>query len=360
MTSSPQKSQETVGTLLFVTMVFPSFIREDLALFQRHFRVETFLYKPSRSLLPNAWRQVRLALWLTVKMRKARAVVVWFADYHALLPVLFARACRRRSVVVLAGYDVARIPELNYGVFSNPIRSFCARYALRNASVLAPVTPSLAEKALRRVGPAAGRIVAVPFGFEPSAWARTDASSKEKEVLTVGFAESEVRIRIKGVDLLVETARLMPGVRFTIVGVSEALARKMNPPPNVRSVEKLPREDLRAYYSRAKVYAQLSVSEGMPNALCEAMLGECIPVGTAVGGIPDIIGDCGFLVTERTAEAAAAALRRALDAPPGLGRAARDRITSRFTPERRASLWLDILSDLPAGGVPEGPLRDRT
>jgi glycosyltransferase involved in cell wall biosynthesis len=350
MPSADPNPPEPRRNLLFVTMAFPSFIREDLELLSGRFRVRTFLYRPSRNLLPNAWRQIRLALWLAARIRRADAVVVWFADYHAPLPVWFGRRCGKRSVIVLAGYDVARIPELKYGVFSNPVRSFCARYAIRNASVLAPVTPSLAEKAERRTGPVRGRIVPIPFGFDASAWTRTEASPKENEVLTVGFAESETRIRIKGMDLLVEAAWLLPSVPFTVVGVSAEAVRALHPPPNVRWVEKLPRENLRSYYSRAKVYAQLSVSEGMPNVLCEAMLCECVPVGTAVGGIPDVIGDCGFLVRTRTPEAAAEAIRWALAAPPELGLSARRRIVENFTPERRASIWKDILPERPGPG----------
>jgi len=55
----------------------------------------------------------------------------------------------------------------------------------------------------------------------------------------------------------------------------------------------VPDEELIKYYQKAKVY-QLSEYEGLPNALCEAMLCECVPAGTRYCGIPTAIGDTGM------------------------------------------------------------------
>jgi glycosyltransferase involved in cell wall biosynthesis len=52
--------------------------------------------------------------------------------------------------------------------------------------------------------------------------------------------------------------------------------------------------------------------EGLPNALCEAMLCGCVPVGTKRNGIPTAIGDCGFYVPYDDPKAAAEAIKKRL------------------------------------------------
>ena len=52
------------GTVLFVAMRFPSFIREDMEILSERFPVRCFHYIPSKRMVPNAWRQIRLFAWL--------------------------------------------------------------------------------------------------------------------------------------------------------------------------------------------------------------------------------------------------------------------------------------------------------
>ncbi|MFN8208916.1 MAG: glycosyltransferase, partial [Bacteroidales bacterium] len=90
----------------------------------------------------------------------------------------------------------------------------------------------------------------------------------------------------------------------------------------------------------------LSLSEGMPNALCEAMLCGCIPVGSNVEPIPEIIGDTGFIALEKKAPAIRTAIHSALEAPEGLGISARERVVKEFSFPKREKGLKEILNGM--------------
>jgi len=65
-------------------------------------------------------------------------------------------------------------------------------------------------------------------------------------------------------------------------------------------------------YNQAKVFVQASITEGMPNTLSEAMLLECIPVGSNINGIPDAIGETGIIIKHRKVEELEIGINKAL------------------------------------------------
>ena len=64
--------------------------------------------------------------------------------------------------------------------------------------------------------------------------------------------------------------------------------------------------------SAATFYLQLSLSEGFPNALCEAMLCGCIPIVSDVSSMPGIVADKGLVVKHRRVDDVVAVLEQAL------------------------------------------------
>ena len=94
----------------------------------------------------------------------------------------------------------------------------------------------------------------------------------------------------------------------------------------------------------AKVYCQLSRYEGLPTALCEAMLCGCVPVGTSYCGIPTAIGDAGFYIPYGDVEATVEATRKALNCDKA--KEARRRIKDMFPLERREKELVAEISEL--------------
>lgn len=334
-----RKSKSSV--VLFIYPHFSSFVKCDYQILKAHFEVNCFHYHTSKKLLPNLVSQLKLFYWLVKNIKTARVVYVWFADYHSLLPVFFSKLFKRKSIIVLGGYEVTYLPEIKYGSFSNPIRSFFTSYSLKYANLICPVDGSLSTEMFQRVKKIRGQIIVNHTGYDPDQWFCD--REKERVILTVATCHTMQRVRLKGIDFFCTVASHLPEYNFCIVGLQKKLLKEITIPENVIVYDKMERNELREFYARAKVYAQFSLREGLPNAVCEAMLCECIPVGSKVNGIPTAIGDCGFLIEGQNLTQAIQAIKQALHSPPSLGKKARNRIKENFTIQNREAVLIQIM-----------------
>jgi glycosyltransferase involved in cell wall biosynthesis len=106
-------------------------------------------------------------------------------------------------------------------------------------------------------------------------------------------------------------------------------------------------------YPGFDVFVMPSLLEGLPHALLEAMASECVPIATAVGGIPEIIANpsMGWLVSDRDQEGFLSAMKQAVGCPSEqlveMGRRARERVISHFD----AKGLFDRLADLIEFGI---------
>lgn len=319
--------------VLFSTLPFRPFIQKDLELLRRRYTV-----------LVRQYRKPWDALKILEGVLRTGVTFSWFADIHAFATVLFSRIFGKRSVVVVAGYDAAKVPEIGYGLALSSRFRLLNSYVYRKADRVLTVDDSLRRDLKKNYGVDGKNITTIPFGYDADVWKRT--APKEDIVLTVAGISFEV-VRRKGLDTFVRTAALMPEVTFILAGPhldGSAEMLKKKAPPNCLIRGAVPHEELPALYSRAKVYCQLSRYEGLPNALCEAMLCECVPVGTRHCGIPTAIGDAGFYVPYGDARATADAVDKALKSSKGVQ--ARDRIKRLFPEGRREKEIFRLLEGL--------------
>jgi glycosyltransferase involved in cell wall biosynthesis len=232
----------------------------------------------------------------------AKFIYIWFADYHSLLPIFFAKILKKKSLLVLGGYDVTYVPELKCGAFSNPLRTFCTKFSIKNATLNLSVSDNIKREILEKVPKT--KVKTIYTGYSEDKFIPFP-DPKETIVLTVCSVDSLQRVRLKGIDFFVDVARSMPKYKFIIIGLGDnALKYLKDIPKNIEILNRMEQNELICFYQKAKVYAQFSMREGLPNAVCEAMLCECIPVGFNNGGIPIAIGDCGFILKERNVDTA--------------------------------------------------------
>ncbi|MEM1114914.1 MAG: glycosyltransferase family 4 protein [Bacteroidota bacterium] len=339
--------------ILFVAAAQSPFVLDDRDLLAERYHVEP-LWFDGRRLGRSLARQAA-----TLARTKADLVFGWFADYHLVQPIRWASRRGVPSVVVLGGYDAVHLPSLGYGVFGSVWRAPLARDVCRRTTHLLPVASALVEsvnafatwpeptaQGVRTHVPGLTTPTTVlPTGYDPEAWPMGKAS-RPASVLTVARVTDERTYRLKGLDLIEAAAGQRPGVPFEVVGVDPTVASRPVP-PNLALRPPVPREALAARYAAASVYVQPSRSEGLPNALCEAMLAGCIPVASPVGGMPEAVGEYGTVVSAPTGEALAEAVRTAL-ASEQAGRrdAIRERARSRYGRARRRDGLYALLDGL--------------
>jgi glycosyltransferase involved in cell wall biosynthesis len=334
-------------SVLFIKPSNSSFVRIDEEILQRHFPLKVFQLE-NKSKAGYFISLLKMKLFMIRKLRSYRLVFTRFADYHSALMVFMARLLGKKSVVVIGGYDVYHIPEFAYGAYHKKLRALCSRYVLNNADMLLPNSNALIfsenSYALNRTIYAGIRYYAPETkakiqllynGFKSENWPYGE--KKDKMVVSVAYMNDMVTYNMKGMDDFIQAARDMPFVPFVFVGVTENFrATHLNEiPSNLKLVPSLPNAELSGWYGRAKVFCILSLSEGMPNALCEAMLCGCIPVGSDVEPIPEIIGDTGFIARKKNREQIAEALQAALEGPDDLGKKARQRVIQEFSFRKR-------------------------
>ena len=319
--------------ILFISAFSTTFINDDLEVLERHFNVR-------RQIGHGLFSVLRIVLGVL----NSDIVFSWFASVYGSIGVAVGKFFGLKSAIVVGGLDVAKEKELGYGIWLSPWKSRLVRYALRKADRVLVVDPSLREDAVRLADYDGKNIVYLPTGYDSSFW--RPVGEKEPFVLTVANVKTETRLRVKGIDTLIKAAERLLQVKFVVIGVDPALALQLRPPLNMEYYPAMPQQDLLPFYRQAKVYCQPSLREGLSNALCEAMLCQCIPVATAIGGNLTAVGDSGILIPSGDLDALVAAVEHAIEMPAEAGAKGRARIVALFPKEKRQSELVRIIESL--------------
>ncbi|MCX6250426.1 MAG: glycosyltransferase family 4 protein [Bacteroidetes bacterium] len=352
------------STLLYIKHANSSFIMNDQHILEKYFDVKPFLIRREHRANHFVLRMFSMAFFILVNSGKSKVIITWFADYHAAICVFFGRLINIKVAIIAGGQEAICYPELKKGVYYKKIRSVFVKYALRHADLIIPNHKSLVLHENFYYDPTGKKdgmkfyipdlktpISILENGIDSVKFHRNSSIPKnDKLVLTVGTMTTVYDFINKGFDLFIQLAERNPHLEFKMIGVRKQFLpwiEEKFPFSHIQNLHVIysfcPDEVLFEAYNRAKVFIQASITEGMPNTLSEAMLCECIPVGSNVNGIPDAIGDTGIIVLRRNVEELEKAVHQALVL--NTGEKARKYVLGNFSVEKREDKFIRILKE---------------
>ena len=347
--------------ILYIYPESSTFIRKDTGFLSRHYRVITPVHNwKNKSLVPlNFLRQF---LFLCRNLPGSKAVFVMFGGYWSFLPALAGKVTGIPVYIIPGGTDCVSFPSLGYGSLRKPLMRTFIRWSFSLCTGLLPVDESLViskysyhpdsdypMQGYRFFFPN----LKTPYrvinnGFDPEFFNSDPYAKKADSFIAVAPVNSLMRVRVKGVDTVIMLARKFSTCSFAIVGLSDEVASRLGPlPANLKIHRFMPQEKFMSMLAESRYILQLSISEGFPNALCEAMLCHCIPVGSAVGPVPSIIGDTGYVIDSPDPDYLTARMNEILgtdtDTRHRMGLKARERIAGLYHISRREKAFLQLL-----------------
>lgn len=302
-----------------ILYIFPensAFIRKDIAFLSRRYDVITPSHNwKAKGVTPlNFLKQFA---FLCRHLGRSRAVFVMFGGYWSFLPALLGKILRIPVYIIPGGTDCVSFPSLKYGSLRKPVMRTFIKWSFMLCRELLPVDETLVitDYKFHELSdyPKQGYMyffprITTPYrvihnGFDPGFFSCDTVGKRAGTFITVATVTNMTRVRVKGIDLVLYLAGQYPHCSFTLIGISDSVISQLGTiPGNVAIHPFLEQDTFRSYLEESQFVLQLSVSEGFPNALCEAMLCHCIPVGSTVGAMPEIIGDTGFLVASSEKE----------------------------------------------------------
>lgn len=332
------------GKALFIYTHKSSFIKSDIDILSEKYTIREYSIKNNSQLI-LALSLIKLLLFLVFNTRNYKIIYIWFADYHSFLPVLAGKFFKIRTILVIGGYDVCREKKYKYGSFVNSARGFMALYSMKNASISLAVSENI-ERIVKKIAPDSnckllynGATIFENIKSELKASAQNSGN-----VLCVSLVNTEQSFYIKGIDRFIDAAKILSDTQFTLVGANRDFIHSITTdlPVNLQIIDRVDQPELVNYYSKAKVYCQFSRRESFCLALAEAMMLNCYPVISNVGGMPEVVGDTGIIVSEYSPQSLADAISAALSIESE-SKIFSERVISKFSYEERKQKLLQIL-----------------
>jgi len=218
--------------------------------------------------------------------------------WNGYLGYLLKRKYKIPYVLTVHGSDIHTDP------FNNRKIKKITLQALNNADHVIFVSEYLLTKA-RQLGFKGKNYAIIANGIDPAKFKILD-NNKPKDYKIVGFAGGldPVKRALSLPDIFREINSLDPSIRFMIIGdgvlrkeVDEKLS-KYGLSDKVEITGLIHPDEVVTHMNNIDVMILPSEKEGFPCVVMEAFASGAMVVGSANGGIPEAIGECGVLVKD--------------------------------------------------------------
>lgn len=332
-----------------------SFVNKDIEILKEKFIVKPFLFNNSQPKL-LFFEFLKQFFFLLRNINGNVSACSMFSGYHSLLPALFFKFFNKKITIIAGGTDCCSLPSINYGNFRKPILGWFTKKSFQLSSQILPVHKSLIFQEDNYYGIDGkyqgithfiknlnAKLIAVNNAYDSSFFKKLDNSEREpKSFITIGSKfNSETLLKLKGIDLIIHVSEKFPDCSFYILG---DLNSPKNYPKNIIFLPSMNQKEMVKVLNSKEFYLQLSIREGFPNALAEAMLCGCIPIGSSISAIPEIIGDTGFILQKRDINLLEETIQIALKSnKPELSIKARNRIIENYPLQKRKKELLELI-----------------
>ena len=299
--------------ILFVKLSDSSFVVQDEEILKRHFQVTSYTFGTDKGfgLIIN---QFKMFYFLLLNIWKFDTIYIWFADFQAFFPSLFSKILSKNTIIILGGYDVAKIKSISYGAHISTIRSWIIKISVRMANQVLPVSNYVLEQAKLNIYKTVSEKSNVVYNAIDTDFFKYQAEEKKNTVVSVCGSNDMKRAELKGVLHFIKAAKSLPSINFILIGIGNNIINKIKDlaPNNLEVTGFLLKDELREIYNTSKVVCQLSTIESFGVAIAEAMACQCIPVVSNVGGLKEVVDTEGYRVDREDYEVVKSSIESAI------------------------------------------------
>ena len=283
-----------------------------------------------------------LLFYLLRDIWKSDLIFGWFIHPITSIATIIGTITGTPSILIAGGYDVARVPEINYGQTLNPVIHILTKFAIYlSDSVLAVSDHTRAET--RQICSKAN-IKTLYVGAIDTDKFDSDNKKKNDLIITTGTI-TQSTLHKKGLLFFAQASAIDDDNEYVIIGKREDQSA-------VKKLRSVGGDDLSLpgyvsdnqllnYYKRSNVYIQASKHESFGVALAEAMSCKCTPVVSRNGALPEVVGDTGIYIDDISPEKIRDAVTKAKTKD---GTEARNRIINEFNLLNRKEALLNEVS----------------